>query len=96
MLTVLPEGTFIIDRAGRLTRNRSGQAEFTFDADGRALRDPPMIILPNRELMRMENHVAASSRDLRFRITGMVTEYRGRNYILLEKVTVIPDVPQRF
>jgi hypothetical protein len=26
----------------------------------------------------------------------MVTEYRGRNYILLEKVVVVPDILDKF
>jgi hypothetical protein len=70
--------------------------EFSFEADGETLRDPPLIVLPNLKLMAMENAVQASRRDLRFRITGMVTEYRGRNYILLEKVVVVPDTVQQF
>jgi hypothetical protein len=44
--------------------------------------------------LALENAVSGASRDLRFRITGMVTEYHGRNYVLLEKVTVVPDVPK--
>ena len=85
------------DRTGRLTRSPDGQLmEFTFDSDGQSLQDPPMVILPNLKLMAMENAVSGSSRDLRFRITGQVTEYKGRNYILLEKVVVVPDVTQQF
>jgi hypothetical protein len=96
-VTVLREGTYVIDRTGRLTHSADGQqAEFTFDADGQALHDPPVIILPNLKLMQMESAVGGSNRDLRFRITGMVTEYRSRNYILLEKVVVVPDVTQQF
>jgi hypothetical protein len=96
-MNVLREGTFLIDRTGRLTRDPDGQqCEFTFDADGRALRDPPVIILPNLKLMAMETAVSAANRDLRFRVTGMVTEYRGRNCVLLEKVVVVPDVVQQF
>jgi hypothetical protein len=95
--TVLREGTSLIDRTGRLTHSADGQqAEFTFDADGQAMHDPPVIILPNLKLMQMESAVGGSNRDLRFRITGMVTEYRSRNYILLEKVVVVPDVTQQF
>ena len=60
------------------------------------VHDPPVIILPNLKLMQMESAVGGSNRDLRFRITGMVTEYRSRNYILLEKVVVVPDVTQQF
>jgi hypothetical protein len=96
-VNLIREGSYIVDRTGRLTRSADGQtAEFTYVADGKALKDPPMIILPNLTLMRMENAVTGSSRDVRFRITGMVTEYKGRNYILLEKAVVVPDVVQQF
>jgi hypothetical protein len=90
---LLREGTFIVDRTGRLA-SRSGDAgvpEFIFDADGRALRDPPLLILPNLKLQTMEDAGKSQNRDLRFRITGVVTEYRGRNAILVEKVVVIPE-----
>jgi hypothetical protein len=91
-LPVLREGSYVVDRTGRLTRSPDGQWwEFTFESDGRALRDPPMLVLPNLKLMAMEDAARASSRDLRFRITGQVTEYRGRNYVMLEKVVVISD-----
>ncbi len=96
-VNVMREGTFLVDRTGRLTRTADGNsAEFTFEADGKTLRDPPVVILPNLSLMKMEDAVKSNSRDLRFRITGMVTEYRGRNYVLLEKVVVIPDVLQQY
>jgi hypothetical protein len=96
-LNVVREGTFLVDRTGRLTRSPDGQQwEFTFDSDGQAMRDPPVVSLPNLKLMAMETAVSGSSRDLRFRVTGMVTEYRGRNYVLLEKVVVMPEVTQQF
>jgi hypothetical protein len=91
-IAVLREGTFLIDRVGRLSRSTDGAfAEFTFESDGKALRDPPVIVLPNLKLMAMETAARASPRDLKFRITGMVTEYNGRNYVLLEKVVVVPE-----
>ena len=96
-LNVLREGTYLVDRVGRLNRTSDGsQAEFTFDSDGKTMKDPPVLILPNLKLMSMENAVSSANRDLRFRITGMVTEYRGRNYVLLEKVVVVPDPTQQF
>lgn len=86
------EGTFLFDRVGRLTRSPDGQqAEFVFESDGKTLQDPPVIILPNLKLMSMEDAVKSTNRDLRFRVTGMLTEYRGRNYLLLEKVLVPPE-----
>jgi hypothetical protein len=91
------EGTFVTDRTGRLTRSPDGtQMQFTFDADGRAMQDPPMIILPNLKLELMELAVSNSNRDLKFHVTGLVTEYHNRNYILLERVVVVPDVVQQF
>ena len=85
------EGSFVINRAGRLTRTPDGQFEFTYDADGAALKDPPMVILPNLKLTQMEMAVKTNSRDLKFRVSGMVTEYNGRNYVLLEEVLVVQD-----
>ena len=94
---LMKEGDKIVDRTGRLTPSADGQRmEFVFDADGRALRDPPMVLIPNLSLMAMENAVGSSSRDLRFRVTGTVTEYKGRNYLLLEKVIVVADSSQPF
>ena len=85
------EGSYVIRRVGRLTRTADGQFEFTYEADGSALKDPPMIILPNLKLTQMETAVKTNSRDLKFLISGMVTEYNGRNYILLEEVLVVQD-----
>jgi hypothetical protein len=93
----LREGTLILDRPGRMIRSADGsQAEFVFEADGKTMRDPPMVILPNIQLMAMENAVTGANRDLRFRVSGTVTEYKGRNYLLLMKVLVVPDITQQF
>jgi hypothetical protein len=96
-VTVLREGTYLVDRVGRLTRSADGAtAEFSFESDGSAMQDPPVVIIPNLKLMAMEDAASTVNRDLRFRITGMVTEYRGRNYVLMEKVVVVPDATQQF
>lgn len=91
------EGTFIFDQAGRLTRSADGkEAQFTFEADGKTLKDPPVIILPNLKLMTMEEIVKQTNRDVRFSVSGMLTEYRGRNYLLLEKVLVPSEANAQF
>ena len=56
----------------------------------------PVLILPNQKLQQMEDTVKSVNRDLAFRITGMVTEYRGRNYILLEKVLIPTESAAQF
>jgi hypothetical protein len=96
-MPIVREGTFITDRTGRLTKSPDGtSAEFTFDSDGAAMQDPPMIILPNQKLEMMEQAVSGSNRDLKFHVTGMVTEYHARNYLLLDRVVVVPDIVQQF
>lgn len=86
---IIREGSYIVDRVGRLSPTDDGSAmQFTFDSDGRALLDPPMTILPSLKLMDMEWARETKGPDTRFRITGMVTEYKGRNYLLLDKVVV--------
>jgi len=96
MTALIREGDYIPDRVGRLTKGADGQFEFTFDSDGKTLQDPPLVILPNLKLNLMENAVNSASRDLRFRISGQVTEYKGRNYILIDKVVIPPDTTQQF
>ena len=96
-MPIIREGTFVTDRTGRLTKSPDGlHEEFTFDADGQAMQDPPMIILPNLKLELMEQAVNGANRDLKFHVTGMVTEYQNRNYLLMERVVVVPDVVQNF
>jgi hypothetical protein len=96
-INLIREGSYIVDRTARLTKSADGQsAELTFDSDGKALKDPPMVILPNLKLMEMEAAVLGNARDLRFKVTGQVTEYKGRNHVLLEKVVVVPEVTQQF
>jgi hypothetical protein len=96
-VSVKREGDYVIDRLGRLGRTSDGtQAQFIFDSDSKTLADPPMIILPNLKLVQMEEVVKATNRDMPFRITGMVTEYRGRNYILIEKVLAMREDVQPF
>ena len=92
---VTREGTLLLDRIGRLTRSDDGKTfEFTIDSDGRRMTDAPMILLPNRRLQQLEDRVQSSYRDLKIRASGEVMEYRGRNYLLLQRWSVVPEVVQ--
>jgi hypothetical protein len=96
-MPVVREGTHLIEKSGRLSHSPDGQqAIFTFDADGTAMQDPPMLILPNLKLQAMESAVQVKASDVHFRISGTVTEYKGRNYILLDKAVVMADVEKQF
>jgi hypothetical protein len=96
IVTVLPEQAQIFDRVCRLGPCSDGLHEqLTFDADGSTLRDPPLIVLPNLKLVDLEK-AAGDQHSTRIRATGMVTEYRGRNYILLQKIVVMADSDRQF
>ncbi|HEX8322693.1 MAG TPA: hypothetical protein VF595_02155 [Tepidisphaeraceae bacterium] len=86
------EGGYVVDRTGRVTKAADSKSvEFNFEADANSMQDPPMVLLPNLALMMMQDQLRLSGRDLRFRVTGMVTEYMGRNYLLLQKVVVVGE-----
>lgn len=80
-----PEGNYVIGRMARLGKVHDGFRELIFNADGQALRDPPMRILPNQLLSSMEDQTRGSSDPMAFRISGYITQYKDRNYILIDK-----------
>jgi hypothetical protein len=92
---LIREGTLFLDRIGRITRTGDGfWWEFRLEADGSALNDPPMLMLPCKKLQQMEDSVRTSYRDLKIRISGEVMEYRGRNYLLVHRWASVADVAQ--
>lgn len=82
-LPLLLEGTFLVERPGRLMRE-DGRAVFVFrvDADRAASRSMPM--LENQLLETMEGEAEAGFSE--FIISAEVTRYGGRNFLLLRKV----------
>jgi hypothetical protein len=95
VLNVLRERSQVFDRVARISKSPDGTEEqITLESDGTSMQDPPLILLPNLKLIALE--AASADRNARFRVTGMVTEYRGRNYILLQKVVVMSDSDRQF
>ena len=89
---LIREGSFVVDRIGYVRRAENGQdLVFVFAADGdtpASAVDPSMILLPNLNLMAVESALNGDP-NRRFRVTGRVTEYRGRNHLMLDKVIVL-------
>ncbi len=75
-------GTMVLWRHGWMVREPGGAWSFVFGADATGLNDPPMILLPCRMLEDMERHALRSSPDEPLLVSGRVTRYRGRNYLL--------------
>ncbi len=79
----LPEGTFLVERPGRLVRE-DGRPMFVFHADGSTSVPTMMELCPNQLLELMEREATAGVND--FIVSGEVTQYRDRNYLILRKI----------
>ena len=81
-LVKYPDGWSLVNRQGRLIRSK-GQSFFLFDSD-----DTPIQLIANRQRETMEDLSQMGRRSIKFRISGLVTEYRGKNHLLLQMVLV--------
>ncbi|MCB9854997.1 MAG: hypothetical protein H6818_04860 [Phycisphaerales bacterium] len=88
---LLPDGSRIVDRAGRLTRD-GDYLTFTFESRGEGPVEIPLRLLPNRLLEDMELIAEGGRKSVVFVVSGEVTEYRGVNYLMLQKLLIRPDL----
>lgn len=79
---LLPEDTFITRRRGRLLRLSGGDWAFVFHEDPEAMTIQPMIVLPCRELERVESVIEDPAIGGVFDASGRIYVYQGRNYLL--------------
>lgn len=79
---LLAEGTTILSRRGRFSRDAGGAWMFIFDADASGLADPPMTLLPCLLLERIEAFARQADPGAPVLLSGHVYEYEGRNYLL--------------
>ena len=79
---LIPEGTQVVARRGRMSRGPRGTWWFTFDADVDGLVDPPMVLLPCLLRERMERYAERSGERAAMLLSGRVYQYEDRNYIL--------------
>jgi len=76
--TILPERTGFI-------AEKDGQFVFELDALGQNIQSVSFQLLPCQVLERLEQTQSAALDPVRFKIAGIVTEYKGRNYLLLQR-----------
>jgi hypothetical protein len=86
------EGTVLILRRGRLIRRpgEEGRFAFSFDNGPGAAAPAPMTLLPCGELQQLEGLAATRGEELVYKISGRVTVYQGRNYLLPTMHQVVP------
>ncbi len=85
----LREGSYIWNRPGRLMFNDPlHEWIFVFQSDGQGLEEPPLIMLPCRLLQRMQTRSAQRGTEIKFRVSGKITQFKGRNYLFTTYVEV--------
>ena len=90
---VVREGDVVINRLGRFHADPKGSPLFVYEADGSALTEPPLILLPSRKLELMES-LAKQRPGARFLVSGEITVYHGQGYLLLRKVMLESKMSQ--
>jgi len=86
-LLTLQEDKRLFNREGRIAIDDDGRTVFVFDSG-----DPPMRLLENSLRQYLEGVTDLGKLYARWRVSGLITEYRGKNYLLLSKVVrVMPE-----
>ena len=76
----------LIGRAGFLSKT-DGSYSFSPDAFGRNIDSNQFLLLPNSMLAAAEKQMAAEPGRERYNVSGLVTEYKGKTYMLLRRAS---------
>ncbi|MBN2588407.1 MAG: hypothetical protein JXA96_00975 [Sedimentisphaerales bacterium] len=79
----------LLDENAILVRDENSEIKFTLDTFGRNVDMTSLHLLPCEALEVTELKQSSSPESLRFKISGIVTKYKGNNYLLLYKATQI-------
>ena len=79
--------SIFLDRTAFLFKQDDGRLIFVPDALGRNVQKLSLHLLPCAALELTELKKAAEPETVRFKIAGIMTKYKGDNYMLLEKAT---------
>ena len=78
------DGQYINGVAGRLERDGAWWT-FVFESDSPETPQPPMRLLPNQKLENMTRAQEASTEGIVFEVSGELTLFGSRNYLLVRK-----------
>jgi hypothetical protein len=78
------EGTRQVGRAGRLARQGNSWI-LVFESESEVPAEPAVQLLPNLALQSMEQLASAGPSHLTFTVTGDITVYAGRNFMLVRR-----------
>jgi hypothetical protein len=81
----LKQDYVLTDRTALLGKRADGQAEVALDAIGRNVPQISLRLLPCAVLERAQAEQSAEPDQVRFKIAGIITQYKGEYYLLLQK-----------
>ncbi len=79
--------TVFVDRTAFLVEQENDEFIFVLDALGRNVPQVSLQLLPCEMLELTEQRQSALLESVRFKIAGIMTKYKGKNYLLLQKAT---------
>jgi hypothetical protein len=82
----LKQDTIFANRAGRVVAKNGGYV-FEADALGRGVEKFAIKLLPCQKLEDAMAQVRSESNPVRFNVAGILTRYKGEQYLLLQKAT---------
>ena len=85
--TELEQDSILADRSAFLAKQNDGRLVFVLDAFGLNVRPVSLRLLPCEVLEMAEQIKAAVPESVRFKIAGIVTKYKGENYLLPQRAT---------
>lgn len=90
----LPEGSFLIERPGRLVGGPGGRVIFVPTGEDRVAGERPMLVLPNAALERLEVAVTGRGEEPGVRVSGEVFVYNGRSHLLMSSALLGEGAPE--
>jgi len=85
--TKLERDFILADRTAFLVEQDDGRFLFVLDAFGRNVRPASLRLLPCEVLELAEQRQSAVPEPVRFKIAGIITKYKGEDYLLPQKAT---------
>jgi hypothetical protein len=80
----LKQDSILADRTGFIKEGAKDRWVFEFDAIGRNASSVSLELLPCQVLADAQNRAGRGVARARFKVSGIVTKYRGRYYLLLQ------------
>jgi hypothetical protein len=83
----LKQDSILADRTALLVKQDDGRLVFVLDALGLNTPDVSLLVLPCEALELTEQRQSAEPESVPFKIAGIMTKYKGKYYLLLQKAT---------